>query len=70
VPGKHIACCVCGFPSENKGQVLIYQFLSALDKEEVKEIPRQQRYSNRPPLRELFKKGKIKTKTARKAIIY
>jgi len=36
-----------------------------MDKEKVKEIPRQQRYANRPLLRELFEKGKIKTKAAR-----
>ena len=41
-----------------------------MDKEKVKEIPRQQRYANRPLLRELFEKGKIKTKAARNEIIH
>jgi hypothetical protein len=41
-----------------------------MDKEKVKEIPRQQRYANRPLLRELFEKGKIKTKAARDGIIH
>jgi putative transposase len=41
-----------------------------MDKEKVKEIPRQQRYANRPLLRELFEKGKIKTKAARNKIIH
>ena len=60
-----------------RGQVLlgddvfVQKFKDLLvDKEKVKEIPRQQRYSSRPPLRELFEKGKIKTKAARNEIIH
>ena len=51
--------------------VFVQQFKDLLvDKEKVKEIPRQQRYSSRPPLSELFEKGKIKTKAARNKIIH
>ena len=40
-----------------------------MEKEQVKEIPRQQRYSGRPPLNVLFAKSKIKTKAARDEMI-
>jgi hypothetical protein len=50
--------------SPAKIRVLIYQLWSALHKEKVKEIPRQQRYANRPLLSELLEKCKIKTKSA------
>jgi len=60
-----------------RGQILlggddfVQKFKELLkDKEKVKEIPRQQRYSSRLPLSELFEKGKIKTKTARDKVIY
>jgi predicted DNA-binding transcriptional regulator len=49
--------------------VFVQKFKDLLkDKEEVKEIPRQQRYSSRPALRKLFKK--IKTKAVRNEMIY
>jgi len=60
-----------------KGQILfgddnfVKKFKELLkDKEEIKEIPRQQRYSSRPSLSELFEKGKVKTKTARNKMIH
>ncbi|MCX5886084.1 MAG: transposase [Proteobacteria bacterium] len=60
-----------------RGQILlgddgfVQRFKDLLkDKEKVKEIPRKQRYANRPLLRELFEKGKIKTKAARNEIIH
>jgi DNA-binding MarR family transcriptional regulator len=41
-----------------------------LEKEMVKEIPRQHRYLSIPPLSKLFEKDKIKTKAARDKIIH
>lgn len=57
---------------ELQGQILLGEegFVEKLkdlltDKEPIKEIPRQQRYANRPSLTEIFKEVKIKDKKAR-----
>ncbi len=62
---------------ELQGQILLGEegFVEKLkdllaDKEPIKEIPRQQRYANRPSLADIFEKGKIKDKKRRNLDIH